>query len=268
MICKFFVQGFCKKKDECSMVHDPEICRDFFLKGECRRRNRCRFKHVSKSGNEIIKGKNTENFEPSSRPHNMIVKLCLATDKIDLNPEKGDVVIYPCIFSKDKDYFTPLLKEIENCSIDNNKLWKLWHGDTHLIVDDKLEWKKECPTFNEIIKKLVDFFKVDAQATRFNLYRDGEWKPYHHDAAAVDPHKAEKQNITIGVSFGNTREIAFQYAKNNVKEEERATISFPLTNGSVYSFGNQVNTDWRHGVPKSMEGKNDKRISIIIWGKI
>jgi hypothetical protein len=38
---------------------------------------------------------------------------------------------------------------------------------------------------------------------RFNWYRDlKEWKPYHHDAAAVDPRKAKTQNFTVGISFG------------------------------------------------------------------
>ena len=30
-------------------------------------------------------------------------------------------------------------------------MWKLWHGDTHLIVDDKKGWKKSCPTFKYVI---------------------------------------------------------------------------------------------------------------------
>ena len=41
-----------------------------------------------------------------------------------------------------------------------------------------------------VLEKIVDFFKMDVKATRFNWYRDSnDWKPYHHDAAAVNPDK-------------------------------------------------------------------------------
>ena len=41
-----------------------------------------------------------------------------------------------------------------------------------------------------VLEKIVDFFKMDVKATRFNWYRDSnDWKPYHHDAAAVKPDK-------------------------------------------------------------------------------
>ena len=52
-------------------------------------------------------------------------------------------------------------------------LWKLWHGDTHMIADDHTPWKSKCPTFNMIINKIRDYFKMDIKATRLNLYSDG-----------------------------------------------------------------------------------------------
>ena len=64
----------------------------------------------------------------------------------------------------------------------------------------------------------------------------------------------------MGVSFGLTRDISFQHAKSYNR------INFPLSNGSVYAFGNQVNIDYRHGIPQLEEFINKKRISIIIWG--
>ena len=46
------------------------------------------------------------------------------------------------------------------------------------------------------------------QATRFNWYRNtSEWKPFHHDAAAMKPDKARTQNFTVAVSFGCERWI-------------------------------------------------------------
>ena len=49
-----------------------------------------------------------------------------------------------------------------------------------------------------VLEKIVDFFKMDVKATRFNWYRDSnDWKPYHHDAAAVKPDKGIVLNITL-----------------------------------------------------------------------
>jgi alkylated DNA repair dioxygenase AlkB len=105
---------------------------------------------------------------------------------------------------------------------------------------------------------------MTASATRLNYYKDGEdWKPYHHDAAALKPEKAKTQNITVGLSFGLTREISFQHA------EKRTVINFPLEDGVIYAFGNKINSDFRHGIPQLKEKYIDdvnKRISIIIWG--
>ena len=143
-------------------------------------------------------------------------------------------------------------------------LWKLWHGDNHLIADDKLNWKKEVPIFNKLMDRISDFFDMEIKATRFNCYRDdSDWKPYHFDAAAVKPDKADTQNLTIGVSFGNERDINFEHADN------RATVGFPLIDGSVFGFGKELNCEWRHGIPQIEKGKRTGkgRISIIAWGK-
>lgn len=109
---------------------------------------------------------------------------------------------------------------------------------------------------------------MKAQATRLNWYRNNsEWKPFHHDAAAIKKDKAKTQNITVGVSFGVERSVAFQHAKTN------SVTAFPLPNGSVYAFGKETNKIWKHGI---LQLKNDNssaepevevgRISIIAWG--
>ena len=43
-VCKFFMNGNCKKGDKCDFIHDRNFCRDIFFKGECFREN-CRFNH-------------------------------------------------------------------------------------------------------------------------------------------------------------------------------------------------------------------------------
>jgi hypothetical protein len=116
--------------------------------------------------------------------------------------------------------------------------------DTHYIADDHIEWKSKCPTFTAIINKIKEYFQMDIKATRLNWYKDStEFKPYHHDAAAVDPAKAKTQNFTLGVSFGATHTASFQHAKT------RTVIDFPLTNGMTYCFSKDTNIEWRHGIP-------------------
>ena len=65
------------------------------------------------------------------------------------------------------------------------------------------------------------------QATRLNWYRDStEWKPFHHDAAAVKPDKAKTQNFTVAVSFGMERDAAFEHAQTK-------TVSSRIYDGSL-----------------------------------
>ena len=80
-------------------------------------------------------------------------------------------------------------------------------------------------------------------ATRLNWYRDSkEWKPFHHDAAAIKPDKARTQNLTVAVSFGAERDAAFEHAQT------KTVISLPQPNGTIYAFGKEVNIIWRHGI--------------------
>lgn len=84
--------------------------------------------------------------------------------------------------------------------------------------------------------------------------------------SAFNPQRAKNQNITVGVSFGATRELAFIRATE--REENKVRLYFPQTNNGVFSFGRDVNILWKHGVnalkPEEQDGKG--RISIILWG--
>lgn len=278
-VCKFFVEkGSCDKID-CKFSHIENVCK-FHFRGVCKNGTECKFSHEYKMSNnmnnvpdkkhkkKLIK-KNTETFEPSYQPRDMTV--CIGNPKLATYNKKistRDVIYVPDLFSDSNDnfYYSKLLEEIGIAAPEGAKekgVWKLWHGDSHLIADDHLNWKNKCPTFNHIIKRLAEYFNMDVKATRFNWYRDSsEWKPYHHDAAAVDADKAMKQNFTVGVSFGLTRDAAFEHAKT------RTTVEFPLTDGSVYCFSKDINIEWRHGIPQIPQSQysNNGRISVIAWG--
>ena len=90
----------------------------------------------------------------------------------------------------DLSIYTQLLEEINSSGVELDELWKSWHQDSHLIADDHTNWKKHCPTFNMVLEKMADYFKMKVAATRFNWYRNSsEWKPFHHDAAAIKEDK-------------------------------------------------------------------------------
>lgn len=208
------------------------------------------------------KKRNTESFTPSDLPADMNVKIYVPGTKY----AERDVILCPKLFDDilqgySDDVYTTLLNEV-NIENDPEKLWKLWHGDSHYIADDKLRFKEKSPLFKKIIDRIASHFKMDVKATRLNWYSDEkEWKPYHFDAAAVDEKKAKTQNFTIGVSFGDTREVSFQHDKT------RATVNFQLEDGMTYGFGSQVNVEWRHGIPLVRPGDFKKgRISVIAWG--
>lgn len=100
----------------------------------------------------------------------------------------------------------------------------------------------------------------------------------------------ESQNMTVGVSFGEARQAAFEWAgareKHNFPEHlwspavnpgkhKNVVLSLTLPDSSTYTFGRDVNLLWKHGIlaekapAGQMGGRIDVeegRISIIAWG--
>ena len=266
-ICKFFVKGKCNDGENCKYDHVKNICKFHFF-GICKQGNECKFSHEYKLDNKKIKKpKNTETFEPSHEPADLSVIVGNPyIKKFDEDIYSRNVILVPYLFCEKNNFsiYDNLLNEIKSTGKEEQGLWKLWHGDTHLIADDKLKWKDSCPTFCNILDRIAEYFSMEIKATRLNWYRDStEWKPYHHDAAALKPEKAAEQNLTIGVSFGGTRDISFQHAKS------KNVVTFPLPNGMLYGFSKLVNIEWRHGVPQLPPDKQtgEGRISVIAWGK-
>ena len=218
------------------------------------------------------KGRNTQDFAPSTTPPGL--KLVVG------NPRKptlgkqmhGRHVTYvPGFFcdEEETEVFGKLMAEVRAAG--SPEMWVPWHEKSHFIANDRErhgKWKDDSPVFCAVIEKIARYFEMDVKATRFNWYRNAEeWKPYHHDAAAVKKDKAKTQNCTIAVSFGATRDVAFEHAKT------KTTVFLPQTHGSAYCFGHDVNVEWRHGVPQVPEalrgaaaGANEERVSIIAWG--
>ena len=267
--CKHFMLDNCTTPD-CKFSHDSNLCKHHY-QNKCKFGDKCRKSHEFSLPNKEKsrknkqkshrKKKNTVSFVPdhSSPDMRLLVNTCKTINTIELT--QRDVILMPNFFD-DATMYEHLLREMRQSGFEESKLWKLWHGDNHLIADDKLgNWKEKCPTFTSVIDRLANFFCMDVKATRFNWYKDNQdWKPYHRDAAAIDERKAKTQNITVAVSFGATRSASFQHMKTKTR------IDVPLPNGSVYVFNKQVNIDWMHGIIQEPVMKKEGRISIILWG--
>ena len=195
-------------------------------------------------------------------------------------------------------------------------------GNGHLIVNDKdCRWQQaqqrgEAPMYTAVHQRIEDFFQMRIQGKRYNHYRDmTNWKPFHFDSAALDkdagkgkggggckggkggkgggrPHMSQSQNMTVGVSFGEARQAAFEWAGARGREgcdvpdhlqspaastgsHKNVVLSLTVPDSSTYTFGRDVNLLWRHGIiaekPPAgrMGGRIDVeegRISIIAWG--
>ena len=261
-ICKFFVKGKCTQEN-CPFEHKENVCKKYFFDGKCKHGTQCKFLHV-----QTLKKrpKNTENFHPDHKKADMRVKIGNSSlDTFGQDVYVNDVLLVNNFIKQNeqKEMFHLLMNEIEVCAQENEDLWKLWHGDTHLIADDNVSWKEKVPSFQKVIDEIEKYFNFKTISTRFNLYQNSNhWKPYHHDAAAIKPHIAAKQNTTIAISFGAVRDAAFQFNDN------KCVVSFPLEDNSVYVFTKDVNINWKHGIPQlpKEQFNEEKRISIILWG--
>jgi hypothetical protein len=213
-------------------------------------------------------GRNTESFDPKSTLVRPSMRIMVGPNKPSYgkSSKHDDVIIVPEFFCKEDDwtlYYKLIeeMREIQKTKEGNKAEWISWHEGAHLISKDP----SASPTFQKIVEKIASYFEITMKSigTRFNWYTSSsDWKPFHHDSAAFNPERARNQNITVGVSFGSTRELAFLSAKTGEK------IYFPQTNGMLFSFGRDVNINWKHGVNALPDEKKDGkgRISIILWG--
>jgi hypothetical protein len=142
--------------------------------------------------------------------------------------------------------------------------------DTTASSRGLMDWSKhevyENPTsisatFNAIIEALDVYFDVEVYATRLNYYRDGStWKPFHQDSHAYGG-KALREDFTVGLSLGETRHLEFLH------EPSGKMFSFPQDNGDCFAFTSEVNSRFKHGIPKSKNPECGDRFSIIVWGR-
>eukprot|EP00927_Polykrikos_kofoidii_P040412 TRINITY_DN34552_c0_g1_i1.p1 TRINITY_DN34552_c0_g1~~TRINITY_DN34552_c0_g1_i1.p1 ORF type:complete len:1456 (-),score=225.31 TRINITY_DN34552_c0_g1_i1:179-4546(-) len=210
---------------------------------------------------------NSESFDPTStlvRP-SMRVHLGPKGPRYPRRWRHDDVVLVPEFLCAEDDLSTyhKLLQEIGEMQTQGvkNSDWTAWHEGCHAITKNP----GDSATFRSIVDRICTYFELDPRSasTRFNLYRDSaDWKPLHHDSAAFNAKRALTQNVTVGISFGRERELAFMHA------EHKTLTYFPMPNGTIFAFGRDVNIRWKHGINALPVNEQDNkgRISIIVWG--
>jgi len=215
------------------------------------------------------KGRNTESFDARStlvRPE-MRVRVGPNRAAYGKPLKHDDVIVVPEFFCDEDDWgiYYKLVEEMREAQADGKDKadWISWHEGCHLIS----KGPEHSPTFKKILQKAADYYDIELKSvgTRFNWYRDDkDWKPFHHDSAAFNPQRARNQNITVGISFGGERELAFIHADTGLR------AYFPQSNGMMFSFGRDTNIKWKHGVNavKESEYTGKGRISIVLWGKV
>merc|ERR1712228_115784 len=114
----------------------------------------------------------------------------------------------------------------------------------------------KLPTHSYVLQHLIGVFNVKPLSWWINVYPTGrDAKNFHKDNFG--------QNITIGASFGATRNLTFRHA------ETRDEFHFPQENGDVFAFREGVNSTFLHGMHPLKSNALDPgpRISVIMMGR-
>lgn len=138
--------------------------------------------------------------------------------------------------------------------IERNGLLNLHRSKRHMQAWG--ESLTRCEIFTSIVVRLLSAFNLTLVDCWVNVFRHGgDSKNWHHDNYQD---RSPRPCVTIGLSLGGERELAFQEASNGrvVKVRQR--------NGDVFAFDGEFNSHFRHSVPPCR--KNSKlRVSVIIW---
>merc|ERR1712048_1047393 len=106
-----------------------------------------------------------------------------------------------------------------------------------------------------VIRKLEEALNIEMLMWWVNLYEDGGVGcEFHHDG------HGQINNITVGASFGATRDLTFQH------RETGEEVSFMQQNGDIFAFDDFIDSNYMHGLYPTSE-KVGPRISVIIMSR-
>lgn len=118
------------------------------------------------------------------------------------------------------------------------------------------------PTFTAIVARLLTIFDLSMVDCWINVYRDGgESKSWHFDNYQD---RSPEPTVTIGLSLGGSRDLAFEYAPRGVPTGQQFFVH--QKNGDVFAFDETFNRNFRHAIPAARSPeKTGLRVSVIIW---
>lgn len=214
--------------------------------------------------NKFKKGRNTESFDPKDmfvRP-SLRIRYDMENEKYP-RPLKHDDVVYCPNFETEPTLFDQLvaeIKELQDQGVKGSE-YISWNEGAHCLV----KHPEKSKTFQKLVKHICTYLDIDEKtiSVRYNMFVDDkDAKFLHHDSAAFNKERAAQQNITAALSLGRERELVFKHATNGT------LIYMPVTSGSLYTFGRDVNIRYLHGINAIPEAEqtNEPRISIVVWG--
>jgi len=112
--------------------------------------------------------------------------------------------------------------------------------------------------FTLLVTRVLDLFDLSLVDCWCNLYRNGDdGKSWHHDNYQD---RTPRPTVTIGVSLGQARELAFQHAVT------RKEVRVLQESGDIFAFDEPFNNVFRHGVPAAPHWQAPgRRLSVILW---
>ena len=110
-------------------------------------------------------------------------------------------------------------------------------------------------TYRDVISLGAAHFRAVPVRSLVNFYRNGDdTTSFHSDQYPYG------ENITVGVSFGASRLLVFEHI------ETQQRFNFPQENGDCFAFTKEVNTTFRHAIPRQAGATG--RISVTACGKL
>lgn len=160
--------------------------------------------------------------------------------------------------------FGKLLAEIKDSGLWRSRgQWHEWsiapeagQRTTGRMRGEDLQTLEKLPAHRHVLEHLAVLFNAEPLSWWINLYPQGrDMKNFHKDNFG--------QGITIGASFGATRDLSFRH--DSCGDE----FAFPQENGDVFAFREGVNRAFLHGMhplPKSVPDPGP-RISVIMMAR-
>eukprot|EP00392_Amoebophrya_sp_AT5.2_P004530 g4538.t1 len=149
----------------------------------------------------------------------------------------------------------------------DGKDWTEMHRD-HFSSSGRGDGKKETGEEGgtDVDESAAHDLDVDGQErNRGNTKRSTHHEPAHSASDQKNDTGKEKtkqdHNVTIGVSFGATRSLAFKHLKTGRE------FSFEQHDGDLFAFTTPVNSTFQHSIPLERQ-VTDPRISLIFWGRV